>query len=137
MGGERVLRSQGLGDRLGDERGVAQRGEADPEDAGLVLRDEGEGSFQGKSGLAGTARAGERDEASAGLDPVVSDRLLRVARIIALACEVLENEERARGWLKRSQIGLGGRTPLSFLAADLGCAEVERLLLRIEHGIYT
>jgi putative toxin-antitoxin system antitoxin component (TIGR02293 family) len=71
------------------------------------------------------------------LDPVVSDRLLRVARISVLACEVLENEERARGWLKRSQVGLGGRTPLSFLAADLGCAEVERLLLRIEDGVYT
>jgi putative toxin-antitoxin system antitoxin component (TIGR02293 family) len=74
--------------------------------------------------------------ASGRLDPVVSDRLLRVARIGALAIEVLEDEERARAWLKRPQIGLGCRTPLSFLATDVGCTEVERLLLRIEHGVY-
>jgi putative toxin-antitoxin system antitoxin component (TIGR02293 family) len=74
---------------------------------------------------------------NARLDPVASDRLLRVARIGALAIEVLEDEERARGWLERSQIGLGGRTPLSLLVTDLGCAEVERLLLRIEHGVYS
>ena len=74
---------------------------------------------------------------NARLAPVVSDRLLRVARLSALACEVLEDKVRARGWLKRPQIGLGGRTPLSLLATDFGCAEVERLLLRIEHGVYT
>jgi putative toxin-antitoxin system antitoxin component (TIGR02293 family) len=73
---------------------------------------------------------------NARLDLVASDRLLRVARIAALAIEVLEDEARARGWLKRAQIGLGGRAPLSLLATDLGCAEVEQLLLRIEHGVY-
>jgi putative toxin-antitoxin system antitoxin component (TIGR02293 family) len=73
---------------------------------------------------------------NARLDPVASDRLLRVARIGALAIEVLEDQDRARGWLKRAQIGLGGQVPLSLLATDLGCAEVERLLLRIEHGVY-
>jgi putative toxin-antitoxin system antitoxin component (TIGR02293 family) len=70
------------------------------------------------------------------LDPVASDRLLRVARIGALAIEVLEDDDRARGWLKRAQIGLGGRAPLALLVTDLGCVEVERLLLRIEHGVY-
>ena len=37
--GEAVLRSQRLGNRLADQRRVAQRGEADPEDACLVGRD--------------------------------------------------------------------------------------------------
>lgn len=73
---------------------------------------------------------------NARLDPVATDRLLRVARIGALAIEVLEDDGRGRGWLKRPQIGLGGRTPLSLLTTDLGCGEVERLLLRIEHGVY-
>ena len=73
---------------------------------------------------------------NARLSSVASDRLLRVARIAALAIEVIEDDERARGWLKRPQIGVGGRTPLSLLATDLGCTEVERLLLRIEHGVY-
>ena len=74
--------------------------------------------------------------ANARLDPVVSDRLLRVARISALAIEVLEGEAQAMHWLKRPQIGLGGSTPLSLLTTDVGSAEVQNLLFRIEHGVY-
>jgi putative toxin-antitoxin system antitoxin component (TIGR02293 family) len=70
------------------------------------------------------------------LDPVASDRLFRVARIGALAIVVLEGEPQAIQWLKQPQIGLGGATPLDFLATDVGSGEVERLLLRIEHGVY-
>jgi putative toxin-antitoxin system antitoxin component (TIGR02293 family) len=75
--------------------------------------------------------------ANARLDPVASDRLFRVARIGALAIEVLESETAAIHWLKRPQIGLGGRVPLTLLTTDIGCTEVERLLLRIEHGVYS
>lgn len=71
------------------------------------------------------------------LDAVASDRLFRVARIVALAIEVLEDEQRAVQWLKRGQIGLGGRIPLSLLTTDAGRDEVEKLLMRIEHGVYT
>jgi putative toxin-antitoxin system antitoxin component (TIGR02293 family) len=70
------------------------------------------------------------------LDPVASDRLFRVARIVALAIEVLETEQAALHWLKRPQIGLGVRVPLALLTTDAGCDQVEKLLLRIEHGVY-
>lgn len=71
------------------------------------------------------------------LDSVVSDRLFRVARIVALAIEVLETEQAALRWLKRAQIGLGGRIPLTLLTTDAGRDQVEQLLLRIEHGVYS
>lgn len=71
------------------------------------------------------------------LDPVTSDRLFRVARIVALAIDVLESEAAALHWLKRPQIGLGGRVPLALLATDPGRDQVEKLLLRIEHGVYS
>jgi putative toxin-antitoxin system antitoxin component (TIGR02293 family) len=71
------------------------------------------------------------------LDPVASDRLFRVARVGALAIEVLEDEARAVGWLKRPQVGLGGRAPLDLLTTDVGRDQVEKLLLRIEHGVYS
>jgi len=71
------------------------------------------------------------------LDPVTSDRLYRVARIVALAIEVLESEASALHWLKRPQIGLGGKVPLALLATDPGRDQVEKLLLRIEHGVYS
>ena len=70
------------------------------------------------------------------LDPVASDRLFRVARIVALAIRVLESEQSALHWLKRSQIGLGVRVPLALLATDAGCEQVEKLLLAVEHGVY-
>lgn len=71
------------------------------------------------------------------LDPVTSDRLFRVARIVALAVEVLESDAAALHWLKRPQIGLGGRVPLALLSTDPGRDQVEKLLLRIEHGVYS
>jgi len=71
------------------------------------------------------------------LDAVVSDRLFRLARIVALATDVLEGEAPAVRWLKRPQFGLGGRIPLSLLVTDAGRDEVEKLLLRIEHGVYS
>lgn len=70
------------------------------------------------------------------LDPVVSDRLFRVARIVALAIGVLETEQAALHWLKRAQFGLAVRVPLDLLTTDAGCEQVEKLLLRIEHGVY-
>jgi putative toxin-antitoxin system antitoxin component (TIGR02293 family) len=63
--------------------------------------------------------------ANARLDPVASDRLIRVARISALAIH----------WLKRRQLVLGRSSPIDLLTTDGGCAEVEKLLLRIEHGV--
>jgi putative toxin-antitoxin system antitoxin component (TIGR02293 family) len=71
------------------------------------------------------------------LDPVASDRLFRVARIVALAIAVLEGEAAALRWLKRPQIGRGGKVPLALLATDPGRDQVEKLLLRIEHGVYS
>lgn len=71
------------------------------------------------------------------LEPVASDRLVRVARVVALAIDVLEDEAAAVHWLKRPQIGLGGRIPLTMLTTDPGRDQVEKLLLRIEHGVYS
>jgi putative toxin-antitoxin system antitoxin component (TIGR02293 family) len=71
------------------------------------------------------------------LDPVSSDRLYRVARIAALAGEVLENRAAAVSWLERPQVGLGNRKPLDLLTTAAGADEVEKLLIRIEHGVYS
>ena len=60
--GEAVLRAEGLRDRLGDERRVAQRGEPDPEDACLVRGDEGGGGLEREPRLPRAAWAGKGDE---------------------------------------------------------------------------
>ena len=63
-----------------------------------------------------------------------SDRLYRVASILALAEHVLEARKEALAWLHAPQHGLGGRVPIELLATEAGSREVETLLERIEHG---
>jgi putative toxin-antitoxin system antitoxin component (TIGR02293 family) len=64
-----------------------------------------------------------------------SDRLVRLARIAALAEDVLGTREAAALWLAAENRALGRRTPLSELDTDLGAEEVEGVLLRLAHGI--
>lgn len=68
------------------------------------------------------------------LDPVLSDRLFRVAAVVARAGEVLEGEQAARNWLAAPQHGLGGQAPLELLRTEAGTREVYDLLGRIEDG---
>lgn len=71
------------------------------------------------------------------LDAVTSDRLFRTASLVALAAEVLESKERGIAWLSRGQIGLGGKVPFDLMTTEAGSEQVEQLLLRIEHGVYS
>lgn len=64
-----------------------------------------------------------------------SDRLVRVARIAALAEEVLGRRDRAGRWLQKPNRALGGATPLEHLDTELGAQQVEQVLGRIGHGI--
>lgn len=64
-----------------------------------------------------------------------SDRLIRLARIVAFAEEVLGKRDKAGRWLQKPNLALGGSVPLDLLGTDLGAREVENLLGRIEHGI--
>ena len=68
------------------------------------------------------------------LDPVVSDRLVRTAKIMGLAEEVLEDAQSARAWLSRAQPALGNEIPQDLLRTETGAKQVEDLLLRMEHG---
>jgi len=70
------------------------------------------------------------------LNAVESDRLARLARIYARALDVLEDEEKARSWLHKPNRSLGGRVPLKVMDTDIGALEVERVLGRLEHGIF-
>ena len=67
-----------------------------------------------------------------------SDRLLRLARVFAAAIELFEGDlEKARAWLSASKRALGGSAPLEFAATEVGALEVESLIGRLEHGVYS
>jgi putative toxin-antitoxin system antitoxin component (TIGR02293 family) len=71
------------------------------------------------------------------LGPAESDRLVRVARILAQASEVLGNTENASTWLQRPNRALGDESPITLLDTDLGSRQIEEVLGRIEHGVYS
>lgn len=78
-----------------------------------------------------------RRKAAGRLDPAESDRVIRYARLMGKAVEVLESVEGARRWLNAPQIALGGAVPLEYAESELGAREVEDLLGRIEYGVYS
>ena len=71
------------------------------------------------------------------LSPEQSDRLVRAIRTLARAGEALGNEEKAARWIRKENRALGGRRPIDLLESDAGVRMVERILGRIEHGVYS
>lgn len=70
------------------------------------------------------------------LTPVESDRLYRLAYVTHVASAVLGGVQAARQWLSRSNRSLGGAEPMSLLDTDLGCRQVEDVLVRLNYGLY-
>lgn len=71
------------------------------------------------------------------LDPAVSDRIVRIARILALATDVLENQAHAIAWLREPSDVLNGRAPLQAIGSDFGAEKVTNLLHQMEYGVYS
>jgi len=63
-----------------------------------------------------------------------SDRLYRLARIVALANEYLGDHGRATRWLKHPNRALGGLAPVAAIDTELGARQVENILGRIAYG---
>ena len=78
-----------------------------------------------------------RRRAGGRLGPAESDRVVRLAKLMGKAVAVMECEENARQWLTAPQFGLGGAVPLEYAETEVGAREVEDLLGRIEHGVYS
>jgi putative toxin-antitoxin system antitoxin component (TIGR02293 family) len=72
------------------------------------------------------------------LSPEESDRLLRASRLFAKAVELFEgNPDAATEWLSTPQPALGGAAPVDVARSELGGREVENLIDRLEHGVYS
>jgi putative toxin-antitoxin system antitoxin component (TIGR02293 family) len=63
-----------------------------------------------------------------------SDRLYRLARIVALAKRFIGDEEAAARWLKKPNRALGGAIPLGLIDTEPGARAVENVLGRIAFG---
>jgi putative toxin-antitoxin system antitoxin component (TIGR02293 family) len=66
-----------------------------------------------------------------------SDRLARVVRVVTRAEEALGERAKAARWLRTPNRSLNGDRPIDLLGSDVGSRMVERVLGRIEHGVYS
>jgi putative toxin-antitoxin system antitoxin component (TIGR02293 family) len=69
--------------------------------------------------------------------PDESERVLRIASLFDRALQVLHRHSRVQLWFKSPQKGLGGKTPLEYADTEPGAREVEDLLGRLEHGVFS
>jgi putative toxin-antitoxin system antitoxin component (TIGR02293 family) len=83
-------------------------------------------------------RTAERRKRDGRFQPDESDRLLRAARILAKGLELFEGDrQQAVEWLLHEQPALGGSIPLEVARTEVGAREVENLIGRLEHGVYS
>lgn len=67
-----------------------------------------------------------------------SDRLFRAARIYGRALELFEGDrDAATEWLTDPNTALGGVPPIQIARTEMGATEVDHLIGRIEHGIFS
>jgi putative toxin-antitoxin system antitoxin component (TIGR02293 family) len=66
-----------------------------------------------------------------------TDRMVRVARIVALAENIFGNPAKALRWLRTEDDRMGGRRPLSMLQTDAGGRLIESMLGQIDEGVYS
>ena len=71
------------------------------------------------------------------LAPDESDRLYRLTRVLVHAEDVFGDRDKVVTWLRRPNRALDGAAPLSLLDTDIGATEVDQVLGRIEHGVFS
>ena len=69
------------------------------------------------------------------LKPEEGERLLRVARIIALAIDVWADEGDAGAFLTSAHPLLGGASPIERATSEMGARQIERILYGMEFGL--
>jgi putative toxin-antitoxin system antitoxin component (TIGR02293 family) len=104
-------------------------------------------TFESRSGLALSRLAATigipertlaRRKVSRRLTPDESERLLRISSIFEDAVDLFEGDVAAAvNWLTTPRKALGDRAPLAYARTGPGAREVENLIGRLEHGIFS
>jgi len=85
-----------------------------------------------------SARTLARRKALGRLRPDESDRLVRVARVFGRAIDLFEGDAvAARMWLAKKNAALGGSSPLEMVTSEVGAREIDGLIGRLEHGVFS
>ena len=70
--------------------------------------------------------------------PSQSDRVVRIDRLTDMVRALMRGDEEAtRRWLTTPQALLGDETPLHCASTEAGEREVEQLIGRLRHGVFS
>ena len=78
-----------------------------------------------------------RRDAERRLSTDESDKLTRLVRVVARAEIALGDPKKAQIWMREPNRALQGRPPIDLLNTDVGARAVEKVLGRVEHGIFS
>ncbi len=65
------------------------------------------------------------------------ERAVRLMRLFDLAKRVFGTDENTRGWFNARIPALGGKSPIDYAQTEPGAREVENVIGRIEHGVFS
>lgn len=71
------------------------------------------------------------------LPRAVGEKSVRLLQLREQALEVFENPVDVIAWFNEPNEAFSGRTPIDHAQTEFGCRQVERLLKRIDHGVYS
>jgi len=77
----------------------------------------------------------KKEKSRKNLNSDITERILRIAEVVARCREVFEDKELSNTWLKTKNMVLGYVEPLKLLNSYYGIDVVLEELVRIEHGI--
>ncbi len=66
-----------------------------------------------------------------------SEKVLRVLTLMKMAHDLFKDNEIVKDWFKSPNTALGGKTPLEYTDTEPGAREVEDLLGRLAHGVFS
>ena len=79
-----------------------------------------------------------RRKASGKLSPSESERLIRISGIFEQTMDLFENDLAAAvRWLTSPKKALDNQQPIQYARTELGAREVEKLLGRLEYGVFS
>ena len=87
--------------------------------------------------LRSTERTYSRRITEGWLDQAEAERIWELVRLFERAVDVLGSEESASRWFKSPLPVLRYQTPIQYARTTPGIRELERILGRIEHGVFS
>ncbi len=69
--------------------------------------------------------------------PDESERIIRIAKVFQHVLEVFGDLDSCRRWVSSPKKALGGKSPFEYCDTEPGAREVENLIGRIEHGVFS